>query len=188
MHKLCDEAEAIWDRLQDDREFFDYVGADFDAVFLSLKRLRNQASTFLEWGSGLGVVTIMASRLGFDAYGIETEPTLVERSRQLAEVYGPEAQFVAGNFIPNQFEWNPRKGDIADRTTFEGGDAYGEMDMELRDFDLVYAYPWPEEHTLYRNIMAEFGGRNSLFLTYDIYDGVVLTRCGVDSTPNDPAI
>jgi hypothetical protein len=50
------------------------------------------------------------------------------------------------------------------------------MGRKLSDFDLVYAYPWPEEHQLYRNVMREYGGPNSVFLTYDVRRGMELQR------------
>ncbi len=58
--------------------FEGYVSADYLSVFHSLAQLRNRVSTVLEWGSGLGVVSIMASRMGFEAFGIEAEAVLVE--------------------------------------------------------------------------------------------------------------
>ena len=68
-------------------------------------------------------------------------------------------------------------GDEECRTMIDLEPAYPELDMELRDFDLVFAYPWPTEHTLYRRIMREFGGKHSLLLSYDARDGMALNRC-----------
>ena len=42
-----------------------------------LRALAGRAVSFLEWGSGTGVITIMADMLGFEAYGIEINPALV---------------------------------------------------------------------------------------------------------------
>ena len=64
---LWDEAAALWDAHQDDPGWEGYVSADYAAIFQQLVQLRGKVSSVLEWGSGLGVVTIMASRLGFDA-------------------------------------------------------------------------------------------------------------------------
>lgn len=176
LDQLFDEADAIWERSQDEPEFRSYVSADYRLICRSLMRLRGKAVTFLEWGSGLGVVTMMASRLGFEAYGIEIESLLVEHSRQLAQRFAPQAHFATGSFIPDEFQWLPEEDDVPERTTFDTPAAYGELDLELRDFDLVYAYPWPEEHALYRNIMRRCGGRHALFLSYDAREGVALNR------------
>jgi hypothetical protein len=130
----------------------------------------------LEWGSGLGIVTIMASRMGFEAYGIEAEPRLVTHAENLARTYGPDAQFAQGSFIPDDFAWNPADGDDVYRTVIDASSAYDQLDMELKDFDLVYAYPWPDEHTLYHNIMRNFGRKGAMLLTYDAREGMELVR------------
>jgi len=174
--RLSAEADDLWERHQRTPAFHRYVSADYVAVYKSLARLRGRALTFLEWGSGLGVVTIMASRMGFEAYGIETEPDLVEYAENFAQAYGPQARFAQGSFIPDDFEWNPANGDEVIRTIIDAASAYDKLEMELRDFDLVYAYPWSDEHTLYHNIMREFGGRNALLLSYDAREGIELVR------------
>ncbi len=179
---LWDEADELWERSQTADGFHAYVSADYDAVFSSLVKLRGQAGTFLEWGSGLGVVTIMASRLGFEAYGIENEPELVEHAYAFGKRYGSDARFARGNFFPSEFEWNPGKGETEVRTELHSAAAYERMGRKLSDFDLVYAYPWPEEHQLYQNVMRECGHPNSLFLTYDVRRGMELHRCGRPST------
>lgn len=175
---LWGEAEKIWTARQDDPAFFAYVSADYDAVLYSLLSLRGKVSTFLEWGSGLGVVTIMASRLGFEAYGIESEWELVDFSRSLADVYGPNAQIGHGSFIPDAFRWNPAAGDEVCRTVVDEVAAYEHLDRNLDEFDLVYAYPWPDEHELYRHILREFGQSDVKFLTYDAREGMSITDIG----------
>jgi len=176
MQSLWAEADRIWERFENKPEFGAFVAADYRKVYQALARLQGRAVTMLEWGSGLGVITIMASRLGFEAYGIEVESDLVERSRRLAEQYGPEARFATGNFIPEEYEWNPEYGDGNFRTQLEAEPGYYELDMELRDFDLVYAYPWPDEQPLFLDIMRRCGGANALFLGYDVREGILLGR------------
>ena len=176
---LWDEAEAIWSEHQEDAGFGGYVSSDYQSVYRALRQLQGRVFTVLEWGSGLGVVTIMASRMGFDAYGIEAELVLIEWSEKLAHKYGSTAQFAHGSFIPSGFEWDPISGDEDCRTFIEIVPAYAELDMELRDFDLVFAYPWPTEHALYRRILREFGSDQSLLLTYDAREGIALHRCSV---------
>ena len=177
---LWDAAEELWDRYQDAPAFERYVSADFLEVARSLVKLREQALVFLEWGSGLGVTTIMASRLGFEAYGIEADGTLVEHSEDLAEAYGPEARFVQGSFIPDEFEWRPADHDEVNRTVIDLPAGYAELDMELRDFDLIYAYPWPNEHTLYHSIIRQFARSDALLLSYDAREGTEIVTFGND--------
>lgn len=173
---LWADAENLWDQHQDAPAFHAYVSADYRTVYESLARLRGSVSTVLEWGSGLGIVTIMASRMGFEAYGIEAEPDLVEFSESLAQAYGSHARFAQGNFIPDDFQWKPADGQDAFRTIIDAASAYDELGMEIRDFDLIYAYPWPNEHALYHNIIREFGRRQTLLLIYDVREGTELVR------------
>jgi len=169
---LWAEANDLWERHLHAPAFEGYVSADYLAVYESLARLQGRVLTVLEWGSGLGIVTIMASRMGFQAYGIEAEPDLVEFSERFAKAYGPKARFAQGSFIPDDFECNPADGDEVCRTIVDIPSAYDELDMELRDFDLVYAYPWPDEHILFRNIMRRFGRRGAMLLSYDSREGM----------------
>lgn len=174
--ELWAEADNLWDQYQETPAFHGYVSADYYAVYQSLLRLEGTAATLLEWGSGLGIVAIMASRMGFEAYGIEAEPSLVEHAERLAQFYGSAAQFAQGSFIPEEFEWDLIEGDESQRTLIDIPAAYESLDMELRDFDLIYAYPWPEEHTLFRNIVRSCGQKNALFLSYDGREGMELIR------------
>ena len=100
---LWEQADKIWEREDGSPDFAAYVSADYMAVYEQLKLLRGQVETFLEWGSGLGVVTIMASRMGFDASGIEAESKLVDYSTDLADAFSSTAQFAHGSFIPDEF-------------------------------------------------------------------------------------
>lgn len=172
--ELWSEVDEIWDRHQDTLPFEGYVSANYLSVYNSLAQLRGKVSTVLEWGSGLGVVSIMASRMGFDAYGIEAESVLLEYSEEFAERYGPATRFAHGSFIPNDFVWNPGDGEEVNRTVIDMPAAYEQFDMELDEFDLVYAYPWPEERDLYHNILRDFGRRDVLMLIYDGREGISL--------------
>lgn len=178
MAPLWAKAEEIWDASSNERAFRLFVAGDYATIFRTLVHLRPQARTFLEWGSGLGVATIMASRLGYDAYGIEHEQELVALSRDLAHDYGPKARFVTGNFIPAKYEWTGKHGDENFRTPFESEPGYEDLGMDLRDFDLVYAYPWPDEQELYQDILKQCGRSGALLLSYDAREGMMLSRRG----------
>ncbi len=169
--ELWDVAEEIWSEQQNDRDFEAYVSADYAELVPWLLKLREGATTFLEWGAGLGVMTIMASEMGFEAYGIESEPGLVEHCRLLASRFHSECQFAQGSFIPDEFVWRPANGEEVVRTSIDHADCYADLGMELRDFDVVYGYPWPTEHELYQNILKEFGCRGAKLLTYDAREG-----------------
>lgn len=174
--KLWNEAALIWDQLERARGFEAYVPADYPMVLQSLQELQGKALTFLEWGSGLGVVTIMASALGFEAYGIEVAPELVVHAERLAVRYGPSSVFATGSFVPNDYVWDPEMGEDGLRTDFDASDGYEELGMDLQDFDVVYAYPWPDEHHVFRDIMKLHGADRALLLTFDVREGTALHR------------
>lgn len=184
LQALWSEADAIWDKRGNERAFSGYVSADYAAIFRSLKTLRKRSHTFLEWGSGLGVVTIMASRLGFDAYGIEVETDLVDAAQDLAERHHASPSFGVGSFIPDAFEITSGLSESFINTREDGGDAYSDLDMELRDFDLVYAYPWPGELGIFRSIVRRYGSPHTLFLSYDVREGLALSRPAKNRRPS----
>ena len=111
---MCEEGREFWHQFdlevrQDD--FHPFVAADYDAVRDALVSLRKPGRRFLEWGSATGVITIMADLLGFDAYGIELDPALVEAGRKLASRSHSNAQFAVGSFVPMGWEWGLSDGD-----------------------------------------------------------------------------
>lgn len=173
---LWSDAESIWTEHQNEEAFDGYVSADYPAIYESLLKLRSQAVTFLEWGSGLGVVTIMAARLGFDAYGIEVKPELVDYSQELASRYASKPCFAVGSFVPDGYQNSLHEGAEYHRTETDDCSAYNALDMELRDFDLVYAYPWPEEHELFESVLREAASPSTWYLRYDAREGLALSR------------
>jgi len=173
---LWSEAYEIWERFEKADGFEAYVPADYAAVLRSLQQLQGKAISVLEWGSGLGVVTIMASRLGFDAYGLEISPQLVDHARKLALKYASNAIFAQGSFVPNEYSWNPEMGEDGTRTDFDAADGYHQLDMRLSDFDVVYAYPWPDEHAVFADILRGHGRPEGWLLTYDVREGMQQKR------------
>lgn len=178
---LFQEASEIWVANENDFHFRDFIAADYTRVYRALSLLKDQSETFLEFGSGLGVIASTAGMLGYEAYGIEIDPKLVRRSQELAEKHETTAEFAFGSFIPNGYEWSAEFEDEFFKTILDEQDAYGDLDMELRDFDLVYGYPWPGERLFFQDIMRRFGREGGLFMTYDIREGIVVERIGEES-------
>ena len=178
LEDLWSEAASIWDQLHEQGDFFNFVASDYEAVYHALVGLQGQAETVLEWGSGLGVIAIMAARLGFDAYGIEIEPKLVDLSCGLAAKYDADVEFAVGSYVPGDYTVDPVLVDGDFRTSFDDEPAYDELDMELRDFDVVFVYPWPNERALHEDIMRRCGGQRSLFMTFDVREGLLIERLG----------
>lgn len=177
---LIDEGWAIFERFDADvrqKKFHPFVAADYDRVLQALLPLRAPGLRFVEWGSATGVITIMASMLGFDAYGIELDPSLVRIARELAARFQSPAVFAEGSFIPAGYRWRPATGDGRLGTIGDGPSAYPMIGRALDDFDLVYAYPWGGEEPMMIDLMRAYGGPGARLLLHGD-DGVRIYRDG----------
>ena len=154
-----------------------FVPADYERVLEALVAQRGPGLRFLEWGSATGVITIMADLLGYEAWGIELDPALVEVARGLASRYGSGARFAAGSFIPSGYRYRPADGDARLGTIGHGASAYPELRHPLEDFDVVYAYPWGGEEAMMIDLMRAYGGRGARLLLHG-GDGVRVYRDG----------
>jgi predicted O-methyltransferase YrrM len=157
-----------------------FVPSDFELVYKALLSIQSRrlatGRRFIEWGSGLGVVTCLAEWAGFDAVGIEIEPRLVQMAETLAAKYGVASQFVCGSFVPPDAELRlERLADIAWLSN-DGPDGYNELELEPDDFDVVFAYPWPGEEQVIFDLFADCAAVGALLLTYHGLDGVRLQR------------
>jgi hypothetical protein len=184
---LWAEADQIWNREQDSPAFAGYVSADYLAVYHALIEFRDQQQSIrpgvttklLEWGSGLGVVTIMASRLGFAAFGIESESGLVRHAQTLAGRYAIDAKFSIGSFIPDEFNWTPESAQGIAGSTSTPLAAYPQLEFKLSEFELVYAYPWPAERKRFQKIVEQLGRPQACLMLFDAKSGIDLIRFGV---------
>lgn len=173
LDRLIQRGKRVWDEfemLAGSRHHL-FVPCDHRAVYEALRPLSARAGSFLELGSAAGVVTIMADLLGMESYGIEIEPWLVPRSGQLAAEFDSEATFVEGSFVP--FDYRDEIENLhSDRLTpTEGADGYDELGMQLHDFDLVFAYPWPGEEDWLFELMRRHARPDATLLTYDAQEG-----------------
>jgi|GEM_PF-960179 len=174
---LLAEGAQAWEAFTQDRggTFHHLIPADARGAYLELRRLRDTHHTFVELGSGMGLITILADLLGFEAYGIEIDEDLVEISRDLADRYGSSASFVQGSFVPTHYRDEIALLDGEFYTIAEGLDAYAELGFDLADFDLVYAYPWPGEEEWLEELFARAGGAHFHLLTYSVSEGYGLS-------------
>jgi len=182
LQALGDEGGAIWRRF--DREvrrhgFHPFVPADYGLVLRTLLALRAPGLRFLEWGSATGVITIMADLLGFEAYGIELDPELVEIARGLAARFGSRARFAAGSFLPGDYAWKPRSGDARTGTIGVGAPGYDELGHALHDFDLVYAYPWDGEDPIMHDLLRDRGRPGARLILHGGMEGIRVYRGAV---------
>jgi len=152
-----------------------YVSSDFRLAHAALCRIREEnlavGNRFLEWGSGLGAVTVMAARAGFEAVGIEIRADLVSKARSLAAGFGVAAEFVEGSFLPAGFDlYHDPIGDSVQllespHPDFSSG-WYEPLDAYLEDFDLVYAYPWPGETQMMDDLFDRAAASGALLLSF----------------------
>lgn len=123
---------AIYERSGDTR-IPHFVPSSGPMVYRLLCALRDTSIVlpgmrFCEWGSGLGLVTMLANRLGFDACGIEIEPELVSEAKHLAASHGIDVDFYCASMFPQ-----------------DNLDAGNESGCQYSDLDVVFVYPWPRE-------------------------------------------
>ena len=167
-----------------------FVPSDFVAVYHALGAIMTGqfagGNVFCEWGSGFGVVASLAAMLDFDARGIEIDRDLCDAAQQLAEDFDLLVGFIHGSFIP------PGGEELADkafanhvgesfRLVAEVDDAYEEMGLDMEDFHVVFAYPWPDERPLIECLFDTYAAEGALLLTYHEFDSLVLKRKMIQS-------
>jgi hypothetical protein len=157
-----------------------FVPSDFELVYRGLAAIQSQrlatGRRFIEWGSGIGVITCLAESLGFDAVGIEIEPQLVDRANALAARHGVAVQFVHGSFLPRGAEPRLEMPDDVAWLTTTGETGYDELELEPDEFDVVFAYPWPGEEEVIFDVFADSAAVGTLLLTYHGQEGLRLQR------------
>ena len=96
---LIQDADDHWDKFWAEKlnkRYPRYVASEPAQVYAALKHVRDEGlalgECFIEWGSGFGVATSLASQLGFEATGIELEDGLVEIAESLAEKHQTGAE------------------------------------------------------------------------------------------------
>jgi hypothetical protein len=143
-----------------------FLPSDFTRAYRLLRALAEAdlapGNLFCEWGSGFGVVACLAALLDFDACGIEVQADLVEAARRLADDFGLPVEFAQGSFIP---EDDQAGGPFAWLTT-DGADTHEQLGLAADDFDLVFAYPWPDEEEVTAELFERHARAGALLLTY----------------------
>ena len=166
-----------WFAAPEHRAGIGFVPSDCEAVFRTLSALvceQPDLRRFLEWGSGFGAVTGLAALLRLEACGIEIDGRLVAESRALLAAHGLRATIAHGSFVPADFAVRDRLVDDETRTVLDAADGYGELERDLDDFDLVFAYPWPTEEELYCDLFLRRADHGAVLLTWSRTEGA---RC-----------
>ncbi len=158
-----------WDQFAK-RPLPQYIECDFDYVAAALSACVEQrlidGNLFVEWGCGFGVVTGVASLLGMEAVGIEAEDFLCCEARELLSQGGIPAEIWHGNFLPNGASRLAIDEDPLVSLTHNIESAYVRYDMQLEDFALVFAYPWPGEEHFLKLVFDRYARPNATLLMY----------------------
>lgn len=160
--------EAFQDRW-DRRPIEQFVAADYELVYQSLRwTLAHEpliGNRFLEWGCGFATMTALAATLGLDAIGIEAEPTLFAQGQRTLADWNVPAELIHGNFLPRAAE------QLADDPTLpslghESPNAYAKLGLEIDDFAIIYAYPWPGEDDFLEAVFTQYAASGAYLLLF----------------------
>jgi hypothetical protein len=160
-----------------------FVPSDFVTVYRALKAIAETnlapGNSLCEWGSGFGVVASLAAMLEYESCGIEIERNLVDASRRLADDFGLAVEFVHGSFIPSGAEAVAEEAFADNNSEYswlvtDADDGYDELGLGPRDFDVIFAYPWPGEEYLMLSLFERYAAEGALFLMYDQFNSVRL--------------
>jgi hypothetical protein len=147
-----------------------FVPGDYVGMYRVLRAIAEsdvaRGNRFCEWGSGFGVVTSLAAGLDYEAYGIEVEGELVDSARLLADDFDLAAEFVHGSFVPRGGEDQVHRAGTYSWFTTEGDYAYEELGLDPDDFDVVYAYSWPDEEGVVADLFSRYAGAGAVLVTY----------------------
>ena len=163
-----------------------FLPSSFVEVYRAFQFIRdNHLATgdrMCEWGSGFGVVASLASINGFEAWGIEIQARLIEASRELADDFAMDVEFVHGSFVPSGSDhlidqaFAEQEGDISLEPHHD--DAYADMGFSVDEFDVIFCYPWPNDIPLVERIFSQFASTGALLMTYRERGQVLLQRKG----------
>lgn len=154
-----------WDRPQIEQ----FVAADYELVFQTLSWTLDSQPTigrrFLEWGCGFAVVSAFAASLGLDVIGIEAEQDLLVEGRKTVLQWDAPVELIHGNFLPSGAE------SLAEDPTLPSlghtaVDGYEQTGLDLDDFAIVYAYPWPGEDDFHEAVFDRYSIRGALLMLF----------------------
>jgi len=147
-----------------------FVVSDFARVGRALQAIRETSlapgDACCEWGSGFGVVALMAACLDFRSCGIEIDADLVDEATALAADFELDVEFACGTYVPSGGEDLTDSCQEFDWLSAGGACGYDTLGVDPADFDLIFAYPWPGEEQVIDDLFERFGATSALMLTY----------------------
>jgi len=186
--RLLREADvAIREHLEQQRgQSGGFVASDFALVNAAIERIVKErlarGPLFCEWGSGFGVVAMLASMHDFDACGIEVQSELVLAAEELADSLECDVRFAHGSFLTSSDEDLIESAEHSSWHTCDGN-AYEDLDINPEEIDVFFAYPWPGEEGLFDALFVRHASIGALLLTYHDATGILVQRKTRDSGP-----
>jgi hypothetical protein len=160
--------EAFQDRW-DQPQIEQFVAADFRHLYQTLLWINKTqpliGNRFVEWGCGFAVVASIASQLGFDSIGIESESDLLLEARQTLIQWDATVELVCGNFLPDGAE-SLADDPMLPSLGHAAPSAYQQLGLDLDDFSLVYAYPWPGEDDFHEAVFDRYAAAGAMLLLF----------------------
>jgi len=165
-----------------------FLACDHDVSWRALHAIRDRELSpgprFCEWGSGFGVVTLLAAGLGYEAHGIEIHPHLVQEAEALADRLGLATRYGVGNFVPPGTRLPPDVQAFTILSEEDTPDGHAALGRSMADFDLIHVYIWPDEEEIVHRVFAQHSRPGALLLTYHGEDWVELWRRLPDQAPS----
>ena len=174
------EANRRIERFQADFRIPGFVPSDFALAYGALQAVAREGvasgNHFCEWGSGFGVVSCLAARLDFQAVGIEVEGNLVDAAQQLADDFDLPVDFHHGSFIPVGGETSFALTDEFAWLATNEGTTGDERDHDPTEFDVIFAYPWPDEERFIGALFDRYADTGAVLATYHGGEAIRLRR------------
>jgi hypothetical protein len=172
-----------WERFfadHDDHQAPRFVPSVPERVFAVLAEVTTRklppTRVFCEWGSGFGTATCLAALLGYEAYGLEIDEELVRLSRAIAWRLGIPVTMLCTSFFPAGYAASAgsdgaalvTSAPVRDHDTAEarGPLRYAGMEIAIADIGLFFAYPWPEERALIRQLFEAVARAGAMLVVY----------------------
>lgn len=173
------------------RRYPRYLPSRPENVFAGLVQLKDsgllRGNLFCEWGSGFGIATCIAALSGFEAFGIEIETELAERSTQMARDLGIPVEILCTSYLPEGYEecegvggkdlLRPEATSLyeasVDTTPMYDGLDPGEV-------DLFFVYPWPGQEEFMMDLFEAVATEDAVLLIYHADASLTAYRQGVE--------
>ena len=161
--------QSYWDSWHR-RPIEQYVACDFRDVWRALHAVKSQnlatGNLFCEWGCGFGIVTALASKLGWDSVGIEAEEFLVDQARSFLRAEAICAEIWHGNFLPEGAERLAKRQANHASLFHNIPSVYTDESLAVDDFSTVFAYPWPGEDYFLKDVFRCYGADQAILVIF----------------------